>query len=81
MEASGELSIIDQIKNMTDEYSTKQQEINNVSSLPKTGITEIDDMFAYMQSECNKNKIEYHNSDSISCFNHSWYIIIYSIFK
>lgn len=59
MEASGELSIIDQIKNMTDEYSTKQQEINNVSSLPKTGITEIDDMFAYMQSECNKNKIEF----------------------
>lgn len=59
MEASEELSIIDQIKNMTDEYSTKQQEINNVSSLPKTGITEIDDMFAYMQSECNKNKIEF----------------------
>ena len=59
MEASGELSIIDQIKNMTDEYSTKQQEINNVSSIPKTGITEIDDMFAYMQSECNKNKIEF----------------------
>lgn len=59
METSGELSIIDQIKNMTDEYSTKQQEIKNVSSLPKTGITEIDDMFAYMQSECNKNKIEF----------------------
>lgn len=59
MEASEELSIIDQIKNMTDEYSTKQQEINNVSSIPKTGITEIDDMFAYMQSECNKNKIEF----------------------
>lgn len=59
MEASGELSIIDQIKNITDEYSTKQQEIKNVSSLPKTGITEIDDMFAYMQSECNKNKIEF----------------------
>ena len=59
MEASGELSIMDQIKNMTDEYSTKQQEINNVSSIPKTGITEIDDMFAYMQSECNKNKIEF----------------------
>ena len=27
--------------------------------LDKTGITEIDDMLKYMQSECNKNKIEF----------------------
>ena len=38
---------------MTYEYEKENIELD------KTGITEIDDILKYMQSECNKNKIEF----------------------
>lgn len=58
-ETSEELAITKQIKEMTNEYSAKQQETKIIKKIPKTQIEEIDDMFSYMQSECIKNNIEF----------------------
>lgn len=59
MEASSELDLINQIKSLSNEYSENLQSIKNPDILPSTEITEIDDMFKYMQSECIKNKIDF----------------------
>lgn len=48
--------ILERINKLSDEYKAKTATIPN---LEKTGITEIDDMLSYMQSECIKNNIEF----------------------
>ncbi len=48
--------ILDRINNLSDEYSSK---IKTLPKLPQTKIAEIDDMLSYMQSECDKNNIEF----------------------
>ena len=47
--------IKDKIDKMKEEIYKEKESIE----LDKTGIVEIDDMLRYMQSECNKNKIEF----------------------
>ena len=47
--------IKDKIDKMKEEIYKEKESIK----LDKTGIVEIDDMLRYMQSECNKNKIEF----------------------
>ena len=46
------------IKNRIDAIS-KELQIQTEVELSKTNIPEIDDMLKYMQSECNKNKIDF----------------------
>jgi signal transduction histidine kinase len=53
-ETASEIDIKDRLENITKEL---QQE--TTVELEKTNIPEIDDMLAYMQSECKKNKIEF----------------------
>ena len=48
--------IQDRINKLSDEYIAKTKVL---PVLPKTHITEIDDMLTYMQSECDKNNIEF----------------------
>lgn len=48
--------ILERINKLSDEYKAKTATIPN---LEKTGITEIDDMLSYMQSECIKSNIEF----------------------
>lgn len=59
METAEELGAIDRIQDLTKEYSQKLEEIKSLPILPLTEVLEIDDMFKYMQTECNKNKIEF----------------------
>ena len=59
MEAGTEFAITDKISELSKEYSDKLQNIKHPDKLPTTEIEEIDDMFKYMQSECEKNKIEF----------------------
>ena len=49
-------NILDRINELSDEYIAKTKVL---PLLPKTHITEIDDMLSYMQSECDKNNIEF----------------------
>lgn len=52
-------NILKIIKSLTEEYT---EEFNVIKSLPKLEITEIceiDNLFKYMQSECEKNNIEF----------------------
>src|SRR5699024_9416137 len=49
----------EQIADLSKEYSDKLQNIKHPDKLPVTEIEEIDDMFKYMQSECEKNNIEF----------------------
>ncbi len=49
-------NLLDRINKLSDEYVAKTKITPN---LTKTNITEIDDMFIYMQSECDKNNIEF----------------------
>ena len=58
-EAAEELDLSKQINDLTKEYTDKAKEIKTLDKLPITGITEIDDMFKYMQSECIKNNIDF----------------------
>ena len=53
-EIASEIDLKDRIENITKEL--KQE---TTVELAKTDITEIDDMLAYMQSECIKNKIDF----------------------
>lgn len=53
-EIADELGIKDRIKNLNKGLSSEQ-----VVVLDKTNIPEIDDMLAFMQSECVKNKIDF----------------------
>ena len=48
--------ILDRINSLSDEYITKT---SILPMLEKTNIVEIDDMLSYMQSECDKNNIEF----------------------
>lgn len=59
METSNEITVMDQINKLTKEYSDNLEDIKNPDKLPLTEIEEIDDMFKYMQSECNKNNIDF----------------------
>lgn len=58
VETANELAITEQIADLSKEYSSKLEDIKHPDKLPTTEIEEIDDMFKYMQSECEKNKIE-----------------------
>lgn len=58
-ETAGEITAADKIASLSKEYSDKLQDIKHPDKLPSTDIEEIDDMFQYMQSECEKNKIEF----------------------
>ena len=59
METGEELDILNRIKALTSEHSDKVKEIKSLPTLPLTDISEIDDMFAYMQKECDKNNIQF----------------------
>ena len=59
VETANELAITEQIADLSKEYSDKLQNIKHPDKLPTTEIEEIDDMFKYMQSECEKNNIEF----------------------
>lgn len=52
-------NVLEIIKSLTEEYSEELNQIKNLTKLETTEIPEIDSMFKYMQSECNKNKIEF----------------------
>lgn len=58
-EIADELELSKQINDLTKEYTDKAQEIKTLDKLPTTGIVEIDDMFKYMQSECDSKKIQF----------------------
>lgn len=59
METAEELGVLDRIQDLTKEYSQKLEAMKSLTTLPLTEIPEIDDMFKYMQTECDKNKIEF----------------------
>lgn len=48
------------IKNLTTEFSNEFEKIKTLDKLEETEIAEIDDMFKYMQKECDKNNIKFH---------------------
>ncbi len=52
-------NILKIIKLLTEEYTEEFNAIKSLSKLDTTGICEIDNMFRYMQSECEKNNIEF----------------------
>ena len=58
-ETAEELDLSKQINDLTKEYTDKAKEIKTLDKLPSTGITEIDDMFKYMQSECKSKNIQF----------------------
>ena len=51
--------IIERIDLLTSEYKKQTENSKTLHKLPKTEISEIDDMFSYLQSECYKNNIEF----------------------
>lgn len=59
VEFGEELGVLNRIKDLEKEYSSRVQEIKGKDELPLTGICELDDMFKYMQSECIKNNISF----------------------
>ena len=59
IEAGKELEILDRINDLTVEHSEKMNENRNLPKLDLTDIPEIDDMFKYMQNECEKNNIQF----------------------
>lgn len=59
METAEELGALDRIQDLTKEYSQKLEAMKSLPTLSLTEIPEIDDMFKYMQTECNKNNIEF----------------------
>lgn len=52
-------NIINRINTLSEEYSNLTCNNKFANLLPKTNISELDDMFNYMQSECIKNNIEF----------------------
>lgn len=52
-------SFVDRIDTLAKEYNNVIADTKISNSIPKTNIPEIDDMFIYMQNECNKNNIEF----------------------
>lgn len=59
LEIGEEISVINQIDKLSNEYSSSLKDIKRLEKLPSTEIEEIDDMFKYMQSECKKNDINF----------------------
>ena len=51
--------IISRIDKISEEYENLTKDSNIKHNLPKCYVTELDDMFSYMQSECEKNNIEF----------------------
>lgn len=52
-------NFVDRIDTLATEYNNVIEDTKISNSIPKTNIPEIDDMFVYMQNECNKNNIEF----------------------
>lgn len=52
-------SFVDRIDTLAKEYNNVIADTKISNSIPKANIPEIDDMFIYMQNECNKNNIEF----------------------
>lgn len=59
METAEELEILSRIKEITEEHSAKMSEIKLHTNLQLTEIKEIDDMFSYMQKECEESNIKF----------------------
>lgn len=59
LEAGEEFTVLDRINNLTKEYSEDLQKIKGKPKLPLTDISEIDDMFKYMQTECYNSNIDF----------------------
>lgn len=59
MEAGEEIDVLNRIKELTSEHSEKMKEVKSLPALQLTDIPEVDDMFAYMQTECEKNEIQF----------------------
>lgn len=59
MEAGEELDVLNRIKELTSEHSEKMKDVKSLPALQLTDIPEVDDMFAYMQTECEKNEIQF----------------------
>lgn len=53
------LNILKMIESLTNEYSQRFENMKDLPKLETTDIPELDNMFKYMQSECNKNNIEF----------------------
>ncbi len=60
MEISEENDLMKQINNLSKEYSTKLKQIKGSDKLKKTEVAEIDNMFEYLQNECEKSNIEFY---------------------
>ena len=60
MEVSEENDLMKQINNLSKEYSTKLKQIKGSDKLKKTEVDEIDNMFEYLQNECEKSNIEFY---------------------
>lgn len=59
-EINEEISVVNKkIKDTSKDYFNQIENIRTITELPKTGIEDIDDMFSYMNSECNKNNIDF----------------------
>lgn len=58
-ESAEELSLLNKIQDLTNEYSQRIKDIKTLPELELTGIKEIDNMFKYMQKECYDNNIEF----------------------
>lgn len=59
LEASEEIGILQRIQTVTEEYSTKLQQIKGKNKLPLTNVETIDDMLKYMQTECYNKNIDF----------------------
>lgn len=59
IEAGEEIGVLNRIKELTSEHSEKMKEVKSLPALQLTDIPEVDDMFAYMQTECEKNEIQF----------------------
>ena len=59
LETSEEIGILQRIQTVTEEYSTKLQQIKGKNKLPLTNVETIDDMLKYMQAECYNKNIDF----------------------
>lgn len=59
LETSEEIGILQRIQTVTEEYSTKLQQIKGKNKLPLTNVETIDDMLKYMQTECYNKNIDF----------------------
>lgn len=58
-EIGEELSVIDRISSISKEYAESMQALGYKNKLPSTNVDGIDDIFKYMQLECEKHKIKF----------------------